>query len=810
MARARPQHAALEAWLGAQGWTLAPFQQALAEAFGNGQDGLCLAGTGSGKTLAAFLGPALAIPAQSTGLKVLWLTPLRALARDLATQVESFCEALDLPWRVGIRNGDSTAKARRQLRQALPEVLITTPESLSLLLASPKFIAQAPSLKAVVVDEWHALLGTKRGVLLELALARLDSLAPKARRWGLSATVADPDHALEVLLGPERRGRLIRGPQGAAPAVTTLIPEEIERFPWAGHLGLRSLPQVLARLQEAPTSLIFCNTRFQAERWFEALQRADLSLVGQLALHHGSLAQGTRLRIEEALKAGALKAVVATSSLDLGVDFSPVTQVIQIGGPTGVARARQRAGRSGHHPGGTPRLYCVPTHAFELLEFAALRDALENGDLEPQRGLRKSFDVLTQHVLTRILGEPGTSEALLAEARRTYAFATLNTVELAWVLDHLQRGGPALKAYEDYAKITLNEAGAWTVTTPRIARRHRLSIGTIVSDALVTLRWRRGGTLGQVEERFIRQLRPGDGFTFAGRALVLCRVDGMTALVRPGKARRVHTPRWAGSRMPLSSTLAEGVLQRLDPAASLPEREEMAALAPLLRLQETLSARPTPGVLLLEHLESREGYHLFLYPFAGRQVHEGLGPLLAWRLGQQQESTIAVTVNDYGIELLSSAPLPEDETALRRWLSPEGLGEALLACCEGTGLAEQRFRTIARISGLIFQGFPGGPKSQRALQLSSRLLFDVFKRYDPENPFLQQAQQEVLTEELDSDRLEARLQDLSRQPWQSRRLASLSHFAFPLWAARVHARYSSESAAQRIARMLAQLERRHG
>ena len=491
MARARPQHAALEAWLGAQGWTLAPFQQALAEAFGNGQDGLCLAGTGSGKTLAAFLGPALAIPAQSTGLKVLWLTPLRALARDLATQVESFCEALDLPWRVGIRNGDSTAKARRQLRQALPEVLITTPESLSLLLASPKFIAQAPSLKAVVVDEWHALLGTKRGVLLELALARLDSLAPKARRWGLSATVADPDHALEVLLGPERRGRLIRGPQGAAPAVTTLIPEEIERFPWAGHLGLRSLPQVLARLQEAPTSLIFCNTRFQAERWFEALQRADLSLVGQLALHHGSLAQGTRRRIEESLKAGALKAVVATSSLDLGVDFSPVTQVIQIGGPKGVARARQRAGRSGHHPGGTPRLYCVPTHAFELLEFAALRDALENGDLEPQRGLRKSFDVLTQHVLTRILGEPGTSEALLTEARRTHAFATLSTAELGWVLDHLQRGGPALKAYEDYAKIMLNEAGAWTVTTPRIARRHRLSIGTIVSDALVTLRWRR-------------------------------------------------------------------------------------------------------------------------------------------------------------------------------------------------------------------------------------------------------------------------------------------------------------------------------
>ncbi|MEE3109738.1 MAG: DNA ligase-associated DEXH box helicase, partial [Pseudomonadota bacterium] len=346
--------------------------------------------------------------------------------------------------------------------------------------------------------------------------------------------------------------------------------------------------------------------------------------------------------------------------------------------------------------------------------------------------------------------------------------------------------------------------------TPRIARRHRLSIGTIVSDALVTLRWRRGGALGQVEERFIRQLRPGDGFTFAGRALVLCRVDGMTALVRPGKARRVHTPRWAGSRMPLSSTLAEGVLQRLDPTASLPEREEMAALAPLLRLQETLSARPTPGALLLEHLESREGYHLFLYPFAGRQVHEGLGPLLAWRLGQFQESTIAVTVNDYGIELLSSAPLPEEEGALRRWLSPEGLGEALIACCEGTGLAEQRFRTIARISGLIFQGFPGGPKSQRALQLSSRLLFDVFRRYDPENPFLQQAQREVLTEELDSDRLEARLRALSGQPWQSQRLASLSPFAFPLWATRVHARYSSESAAQRIARMLAQLERRHG
>lgn len=810
MAKKPPQQAALEAWLKTQGWALAPFQRALAEAFREGADGLCLAGTGSGKTLAAFLGPALSAPPKSAGLQVLWLTPLRALARDLATQLAGFCEALSLPWRVGVRNGDSTAKERRQLRQALPEVLITTPESLSLLLSSPSFLAQVPSLNAVIIDEWHALLGSKRGVLLELALARLDSLAPQARRWGLSATVADPDHALAVLLGPERGGRLIQGPKGAPPAVTTLIPEAIERFPWAGHLGLRSLPQVLARLQEAPSSLVFCNTRFQAERWFEALQRADLSLVGQLALHHGSLAQSTRRRIEDALRAGALKAVVATSSLDLGVDFSPVTQVIQIGGPKGVARARQRAGRSGHHPGGTPRLFCVPTHAFELLEFAALRDALDNGTLEPQRGLQGSFDVLTQHVLTRILGEPGTTEALLTEARRTHALASLSAGELAWVLDHLQRGGPALKAYEDYAKIERDSTGAWHITSPRIARRHRLSIGTIVSDALVTLRWRRGGSLGQVEERFIRQLRPGDGFTFAGRALVLCRVDGMTALVRPGKARRVHTPRWAGSRMPLSSTLAAGVLQRLDPAASLPAREEMAALAPLLRLQETLSARPTPGTLLIETLESREGHHLFLYPFAGRQVHEGLGPLLAWRLGQQQESTVAVTVNDYGIELLSSAPLPQEEAELRRWLSPKGLGEALIACCEGTGLAEHRFRTIARISGLIFQGFPGGPKSQRALQLSSRLLFDVFKRYDPENAFLQQAQREVLTEELDSERLEGRLQTLSTLPWRCHHLASLSPFAFPLWAARVHARYSSESASQRITRMLAQLERRHG
>ncbi|MEE3109424.1 MAG: DEAD/DEAH box helicase, partial [Pseudomonadota bacterium] len=315
MARQKARDEALKAWLGAHGWSLAPFQADLVQAFREGADGLCLAGTGSGKTLGAFLAPALTAPDKSAGLQVLWLTPLRALAQDLASQLESFGEALGLSWRIAVRNGDSTAKERRQLRQALPEVLVTTPESLSILLASPNFIAQAPTLKAVIVDEWHALLGTKRGVLLELALARLDSLAPKAQRWGLSATVADPEHALGILLGPERRGRLIQGPPGTLPAVTTLIPREIERFPWAGHLGLRSLPQVLSLLQDAPSSLIFCNTRFQAERWFEALLRADLSLVGQLALHHGSLAQGTRRRIEEALKAGALKAVVATSSL---------------------------------------------------------------------------------------------------------------------------------------------------------------------------------------------------------------------------------------------------------------------------------------------------------------------------------------------------------------------------------------------------------------------------------------------------------------------------------------------------------------
>ncbi|MDA0954757.1 MAG: ligase-associated DNA damage response DEXH box helicase [Proteobacteria bacterium] len=810
MAKGTGPSRALEAWLDRQGWYLAPFQRALAEAFQAGEDGLCLASTGSGKTLAAFLGPALSAKTGEAGLQLLWVTPLRALASDLARQLEGFCDGLGLPWRVAVRNGDSSAAERRKLRTALPEVLIITPESLALLLADAAFLQRLSTLRGVVVDEWHELLGTKRGVLLELTLARLDSLAPRARRWGLSATVADPQHALEVLLGPERQGRCLPGPQRPPPRVRTLIPEEIERFPWAGHLGLRSLPGVLEAVHAAPSTLIFCNTRFQAERWFEALLRADLSLVGQVALHHGSLAQAQRRQVEAALGAGQLRAVVATASLDLGVDFAPVTQVIQIGGPKGVARLLQRAGRSGHHPGGESNLLCVPTHAFELLEFAALRRALAAGTLEPREGLRNCLDVLTQHVLTRILGEPGDAPTLLKEARRTYAFATLSANAFSWVLDHLQRGGPALKAYDAYAKIHEAEDGRLAITSPRTARRHRLSIGTIVSDATVALRWRRGGGLGQVEERFIRQLRPGDGFTFGGRKLVLCRVEGMTAFVRPGTGRRTFTPRWAGSRMPLSSTLAEAVLACLEDRAASPDCPEMQALAPLLALQDHLSSLPGPDRLLVERLESREGHHLFIYPFAGRRVHEGLGPLLAWRLGQAMESTLTTTVNDYGIELLSSAPLPEDEATLRACLSPEGLGEALLACCEGTGLAQQRFRTIARISGLIFQGFPGGPKSQRALQLSAQLLYDVLKRYDADNALVQQATREVLEEELEAERLTRRLRELSEQRWDLRQLASLSPFAFPLWAARVHTRYSTESAAARITRMLGQLERRHG
>ncbi|MFW6032816.1 MAG: DEAD/DEAH box helicase, partial [Phycisphaeraceae bacterium] len=502
-----------------------PFDYQLATwaAYLAGESGLVHAPTGMGKTFAVWLGPlrrwcdrhpdreAWAEMAPPP-LKVLWITPLRALAADTAEALREPVEALGLPWTLERRTGDVSSSVKARQRKRLPSALVTTPESLSLLLsyadAKPKF----RHLECVIVDEWHELMSTKRGTQTELGLARLRRWNPDLQTWGLSATMGNLDEARDVLLGTPGRaakGRLICGAEPKEVAVETLAPESVERFPWAGHLGLRLLPGVIAELEAARSALVFTNTRSQAELWFAALLKARPDWIGAVALHHGSLDRRVREEVERLLRQGRLKCVVCTSSLDLGVDFSPVDRVFQVGSPKG-----------------------VPAHACELVELAAARAAVEERAIEARRPLERPLDVLVQHLVTLAMGGGFDEQRTLAEVRSTYAYRHLSDQEWQWAMDFVTRGGEALRAYPQYARVRTDEAGRWVVSSQQIARLHRMAIGTITSDVSITVKLKRGKRLGTVEESFIARLKPGDRFVFAGQVLELIKVRQMVAEVR--------------------------------------------------------------------------------------------------------------------------------------------------------------------------------------------------------------------------------------------------------------------------------------
>jgi ATP-dependent Lhr-like helicase len=546
--------ARVEAWYAERGWTVPAFQRETWTRYLAGESGLVNSPTGSGKTLAAWLGPLIEEIDAATrfdappGPRVLWITPLRALASDLQRNLQSAADALGVPWRVELRTGDTASNVRARQREKPPHALVTTPESLSVLLSYPDTGAWLGGVRAIVVDEWHELMATKRGVQLELGLARVRALSPGVRTWGLSATIANLDEARDVLLGPGVAGALVRGVADKRVAIESVLPDTLDRFPWAGHLGLRLLEPVLAALDGARTALLFTNTRSQAELWYRALVEARPDWLERLAIHHGSIAREVRERIEGGLRDGSLKCVVCTSSLDLGVDFAPVELVLQVGSPKGVARLLQRAGRSGHRPGEPSQVLCVPTHALELAEVAAARHAQSLGRIEARRPLTRSLDVLAQHLVTLAAGPGFDADAIRDEVRHTHAFAALTDAEWNFALDFVTRGGSALSAYPQYRRVERGPDGVYRVPDPRLARVHRTQIGTITSDGTLELRWLSGGSLGTVEESFLSRRRPGDAFVFAGRVLQLVRVKDMVGYVRLATSRSQAVPRWNGGR----------------------------------------------------------------------------------------------------------------------------------------------------------------------------------------------------------------------------------------------------------------------
>ncbi len=793
------------AFLASKNWKPFAFQKQTWAKYKSGYSGLLHAPTGQGKTMAVYLGP-LVSSLKSESCSILWITPLRALAADTLRALREPQQFFNPKLTAEARTGDTPAALRARLRKKLPHTLVTTPESLSLMLTHQDMREKFSGLQCVIIDEWHELLGTKRGVQTELCLARLRAWLPQLRIWGLSATLGNLDEARHVLLGSSySRSIEVSASLKKKITIETIIPKEIDRFPWAGHIGTSLGFQVVREIEKARSTLLFTNTRSQTEIWFQELLTRRPDWQDKIAMHHGSLDRGERDIAENGLRDGSLKCVVCTSSLDLGVDFSPVDQVIQIGSPKGVARLLQRAGRAGHQPGASSRILCVPSNALELVEFAAARDASLTMRIESRRPLLKPLDVLVQHLVTCAIGEPFLPDEMLTEVRSTHAFADLTDEEWRWCLGFISTGGKALAAYPRYQKARV-ENGRYTIDEKRLILQHRLSIGTISSDPAVIIKFAGGQTLGTVEESFIAGIRTGSNLIFAGRHLTLVRFHQRTATVKPaGKKTKGRIAIWGGAKMPLSTELSHAIALRLS-AAPLPPSLEMAAVQPILDIQRRWSRLPSDDSLLIEFTRSKEGEHLFLFPFAGRLVHEGLGTLVAYRIGRESQQSIQATQNDYGFSLTAKRGLVLNEEELRRHLSPVNLLDDLISCMNTAELARRNFREIARVSGLILQNPPGGrDRSRREIQSSATLLYEVLQRYDSDNLLLRQSEREILEKQLEFTRLHQAIVDLTTRPFHLIQTEHLSPMAFPLWADRLQSVHVGPGAATRLADMLEEL-----
>ncbi len=854
-------------WLAAKGHHPFLFQEQTWQQIIDGNSGLVNAPTGCGKTFSVFLGAVVDFinrhpdnyqTKTKINLQLIWITPLRALAKDIGRAMEEVILELGMNWKVGIRNGDTTISDRQKQKRQMPEVLIITPESLHLILAQKNYPDVFASLKILAVDEWHELLGSKRGVQVELAISRIvgyrklqtsaieelqkptientepgtsaskkSSLDQKQKTeniqlsiWGISATIGNLEQAKDVLLaslnGGGLSGKIIKAIINKNIEIESIIPDEIEKYPWAGHLGLKLVEKVIPIINSNKTTLIFINTRGMTERWYQALLNVAPELSGAIALHHGSIVQELRLWVEDNLHTGKLKAVVCTASLDLGVDFRPVDTVIQVGSPKGVARFLQRAGRSGHQPDATSKIYFLPTHSLELVEAAALKEAITQTFIESREPMLLCFDVLIQYLCTLAVSDGFIPSEIFGEIKNTYCYSSIRDEEWQELLFFLTSGGTALQQYDEYKKIEIID-GRYHITNRRIAMRHRMHIGTIVSDAMMKVKFLSGGYVGVIEEYFISRLLPGDVFTLAGRNLEFIMIKDMTAVVKKSSSKKSIVPSWMGGRMPLSANLGFMLRKTFDKAfemngQNLTKKEELTdpeltVLKPLFDLQEILSHIPRENELLIEHIETKDGFHLFVYPFEGRLVHEAMAAILAYRISRITPITFSFAMNDYGFELLSDQPIPVDDTNVYELFSLQNLLPDIQRSVNSIEMAKRKFRDVAVIGGLIFQGTPGEYVKTKHLQNSASLLFNVFTEYDPKNILLRQAYQEVLDQQMEEVRLRIMLQRIKEGRIVIKFPEHLTPFCFPLKVDSLRETLSSEKLEDRIKKMQAQLEK---
>jgi len=812
--------ARVRAWFAAQGWAPHEFQERAWGAFAAGKSGLIHVATGAGKTHAAYGGPLAGMIDEGAGgrriagARVLYLTPLRAVSRDIEAALLRPVREMGLAISVQSRTGDTSSSLRAKQRGGLPNVLVTTPESLSLMLTWPDCRERFAGFSCVIVDEWHELLTSKRGTQTELALARLRAFAPGVRTWALSATLDNLEEAAVAAVGAGVSPVVISASVDRPVVIESVLPDRIEEFPWAGHLGLRILPEVVRAIDPARSTIVFTNTRSQAERWYQAVLAVRPGWEAWTALHHGSIDRAERARVEGGLKDGSIRLVVATSSLDLGVDFAPVERVFQIGSPKGIARLLQRAGRSGHRPGETCRVVCVPTHAMELVEIAAARRAVEEGAIEARIPLEKPLDVLAQHMVTCGLGggfEPG---SFFEEIRTAHSYRMLTREEFEWALSLVREGGGTLRAYPQYHRVKL-EDGLYRVPDKRLGQLHRLNVGTITSSSSIPIRYVRGRALGSIEEDFVASLHAGEKFVFAGKTVEFARVHEMVAYVRPARGKTTHTPIWDGTKLPISESLGLAIRGALDAAArGVAESPEIAAAAPVIDAQARLSHVPRADEVLVELCTTREGSHLFAFPFDGRLVHGGVAALLALRLSRRAPATFSIAANDYGFELLAARGFDYERHLGPELFDPSSLAADAVASVNMGELSRRQFREVARVSGLVFQTYPGAARTARQVHASASLIYDVFREFDPGNPLLGQADREVLERQFERGRLGRVLERLGRSPLRIVRVKRPTPLSLPLVIERVGGRLSSQSVAERVEEIrrrwdedLAQLDR---
>ena len=798
----------VEKWFKSNGWRPQDFQIDCWEHYNKGENLMLHAPTGTGKTYAIWggiLNEYFELKEIKEGINIIWITPLRALAVEIQKSTQQLSSDLKTGIKVDLRTGDTPQSRRIKQNQNFPFGLITTPESLHVLLSSKKHKDFFKNLRAVVVDEWHELLGTKRGVQTELAISYLRFLIPKLKTIGISATLGNKELAGEILMGLGNNFKTITSKIKKRINVKSIIPKSMERFPWRGHLGTHLIDEVIKIIRKGKTTLIFTNTRSQCEMWYHKIIHSYPELAGVIAMHHGSIDKKIRLWVENGLREKKLKVVVCTSSLDLGVDFSPVETCIQVGSPKGVGRFIQRAGRSGHQPNNPSTIYFLPTHAIELIESVALQEGIKKQMIEDRLPHINSYDVLLQFLTTLAVGGGFFPDQIFPVIKKTFSFHAINSNKWKWILNFLTKGSQSLEYYDEFKKVHISEDGMMTVLDKGVALRHRLSMGTIVSDSVLKIKYQTGKYLGTIEEWFISKLSRGDVFTFAGRNLELLTLNGMEVIVRKSKVKKAKIPAWIGGRFSFSSNLSD-LLKNTFHNKKNYSTPEFNALESIFKQQNRESKIPNSDELLIERFKTREGFHTLFYLFEGYAVNEAISSLLAYRISLLKPITFTISVNDYGFELLSDQEFDRNIFLENNLLTKEYLLDDLSKSLNISEMSRRKFREIAVISGLVFQGYPRRPVKTKHLQSGSQLFYDVFKEHEPENLLYLQAINETFDHGIESPRIQRSFEKIENLKIVWKDCKYPTPFSFPLITDRIRSKLSSESVEDRIRKMYLKLE----